>query len=1431
MKWFIAFCVGFLACASATAQVNYPLAGQMGGGGSAPYALAGGMGAATPTPPVIQPLRSAVSKAAVGQGFVSGLAGTAVQGQSRMHMMLGDGSLTELHVCYGNWASPSEAPGPGNLIIEAALESDGPLGVAHFTWSGANTITLTPGQTACSDALLPSAFGLTVFPANSAEWFRTGATAVSNVGFPFSNLLGFVGEGAWAGPVFTSQVLATGPMTTPSGGAAASGMLTPFAVTGRYTVAMPSLCDIGDSISNGVNDSAQTVPQGYYTGNGYVGRAAALQGGAEIYPTFKLGIQGEGVTGTNYTGRALFFPLCTHGVVAWGTNDLAGGTAAATVLTSLEAVWNKMSAAGIGNIWQALVIPRTTSTDGWATEINQTPITNFGSGGARDTLNTSITAAIGTNHLTGTLDFSTVTQGVNHSLWITNNTVYTPNVTVTATTNAFSFSTGTFASTDVGKSITIGGAGTSGAALTTTISTVVSTTSITTAANAATTLVAAAEPVEYGTATFATTDGIHPIGPIHQNMAPFLEAAVASVGQQLPAFDTSWVPTGADWALNLKTSQAFGINGLIFGLVPTTGANTGQTRTSVGYGVTANNSTGVPIEFGPNTARVTTGRGWLIEKTTTNLFANPFTPATQTATVVNATQYTVSVTGTGSLALSGACTGTVTAGSPVTCTSASTSLTATVSGTLLSEQVETGAVATSPISGTRSAEEAGFPNSGTVPAINNVFASTAGTVVLTIEKTPPNIAPILAAFGADYLDQGTTTSVFNNRTVTLTATCGPGANGHTISGIAWNVGTGRGLDCNGGTIASDANATGALGGQVYVGGQGSGGGDSSLNSYVQMIAHYPIMLTATSTPTFQQATGSFSSTQAPGPSAVLYAGPYYSCTKNYYVATTGSDSNSTTQAQNPSTPWATIGRYNALAASTGGDCINVAAGTYATGVSITKGGTTALSTGYVVYRCQTLDGCTVTDTGGQTNNSAFSVQANYVMIDGFTINGGAGTGSFTVGIKTCGNNNCSGGTASTFSNHHIWVINNVISGYGQAGTELDNGEYFYTVHNTIFNNAHDCNLGAQGSNISYYLPFAIQGVYTPTADDASNPITGNTGTHFRQFIMWNKIYNAYVCSGSTVGVTDGNGIITDDWHGDQVSSCTFTTCIYTNGGLVAGNVTYNNGGGGIHIFNSEYVTVANNSVFNNYIQPGNTNQGYRGGIDDELSYGTSLINNLSYSGCGAGAEANNTSMGVFATDGYNGSTTLAVAVTSTSQSTITITSAAQFPGGSTFNSNSTLNMLFSGDYSLPGGNLIKIDNEIMWVTAGWNTTTWTVTRGYNGTTAATHSNSAAVTWIQSYWSNNITYATSPCTDLAVTGHSPNGVFYSSTANTETTLPKWTNVGNTSFGSQSTPPNGVNFALASGSPAISYGTISSPFSFLPSSAIDAGSCSSSLATCP
>lgn len=565
--------------------------------------------------------------------------------------------------------------------------------------------------------------------------------------------------------------------------------------------------------------------------------------------------------------------------------------------------------------------------------------------------------------------------------------------------------------------------------------------------------------------------------------------------------------------------------------------------------------------------------------------------------------------------------------------------------------------------------------------------------------------------------------------------------------------------------------------------------------------------------------------QSPGPSAALFAAPYYTCSTNVFISPSGND---TTGNGTSGNPWQTFSKVNSTT-PTAGTCVNAQIGTYTVGAVITHGGNLASSTGYVVYRCVTLNGCTVTDPGNQDCNSpnggshsAFFVNANYVMFDGFVFSSSSPQTEFSAAISSFA---CTG----TIGHHHVWALNNIVSGYGETGIQFGEAEYFYAVHNTTHDNSANtsCNGGAQGSGIAVNLAQPTP-TYTPTADDGNNPVTGNTGSLFRNFYTWNKSYNNRVAGCGVGGATDGNGIILDTLNnncGHNNTGCTSGFTTYVNGTLIAFNVTYNNGGVGIHIFNSQYVTVANNSSFNEKIDP--NSQGGTGGpaIDTLLSYGNTVINNIASAPCTFGGTWAQTAIGPNGPSGGNASGNYTTTLNGTINASVTSLTLA----ATTNMLNGSAGWVFSGSYALPGGNMILIGSEVMLVTAGWGTTSLTVQRGFYNTTAASHTTAATITWAPNYFSNNVSFATSPCSDV----QGPNdGNVYSSVLNKTAINPLWVDVGNTSDGSESAQPNGVNFALGGSSPAIGFGqTTTNGQSFLPAQAVDAGACSSTLGSCP
>jgi hypothetical protein len=352
--------------------------------------------------------------------------------------------------------------------------------------------------------------------------------------------------------------------------------------------------------------------------------------------------------------------------------------------------------------------------------------------------------------------------------------------------------------------------------------------------------------------------------------------------------------------------------------------------------------------------------------------------------------------------------------------------------------------------------------------------------------------------------------------------------------------------------------------------------------------------------------------QIPGPSIGLFNNPYYACVKNYYVSLTGSDSNS---GATPAGAWLTLQHANNVG-RTAGDCVNVEPGTYAHGVKINTGGKLASKTGYVVWRCVKMDACIVTDVAAGNQQGAFSLDQSalpllkgaFVIIDGFTLRASTET-IWGQGIELS-----DGQTPEEIvTDHHVWIINSVISGYGQSGIQMNSGEYFFVIHNTIYNNSR-VGCSAQGSGISMTALKAFPN-YVRTPDDSFNKMAGTIGS-INNEVSWNVLYNNAITGCGTAGNpydTDGNNIIIDTLNNGGGTNVKYPGYV-----LVAFNVTYNSGTRGIHVFQSENVIVANNSCYNNNLDP--YNQGtYRPCIGDNLSYNNLFFNNISYGITGPGS--------------------------------------------------------------------------------------------------------------------------------------------------------------------------------------------------------------------
>lgn len=150
--------------------------------------------------------------------------------------------------------------------------------------------------------------------------------------------------------------------------------------------------------------------------------------------------------------------------------------------------------------------------------------------------------------------------------------------------------------------------------------------------------------------------------------------------------------------------------------------------------------------------------------------------------------------------------------------------------------------------------------------------------------------------------------------------------------------------------------------------------------------------------------------------------------------------------------------------------------------------------------------------------------------------------------------------------HHVEVINCDVSNCAAAGISAYRCDYVTITQCKVYNNGSKSTFGSSGIHI--YNP---RNTNTVASDNLSN--------HF--IISRNEVFNnrnevPFFNGKKCKGYTDGNGIIIDDANNTQSNKEQFI-----GGILIENNVIYENGGSGMTIFQSDNVTIRNNSTYKN----------------------------------------------------------------------------------------------------------------------------------------------------------------------------------------------------------------------------------------------------------
>lgn len=288
----------------------------------------------------------------------------------------------------------------------------------------------------------------------------------------------------------------------------------------------------------------------------------------------------------------------------------------------------------------------------------------------------------------------------------------------------------------------------------------------------------------------------------------------------------------------------------------------------------------------------------------------------------------------------------------------------------------------------------------------------------------------------------------------------------------------------------------------------------------------------------------------------------------YFVdAVKGSNLNPGTEAR----PWQTIQKAHGTMLP--GHTVLVRKGTYtATNYTIVQINRSGAPGAWITYRNFPGERPKLRSTMGKNNHAIEIRDAAYVVIDGFEIEGHvkeispevaqyendffkANPSKYPGPIVDSNGISVAGKTFG--KTHHVVVRNNVVYDTPGGGINGQNMDYLTVENNRVF-------------NTSKYSPYGTSAIslLTPQNTDSNSSL-------YKLVVRNNVVSNAtnlFPCN--CFGFkqpTDGNGIIMDS----------FNKNLYTGRSLVTNNISFNNGGRGIHMLNSSYIDVLSNTVVRN----------------------------------------------------------------------------------------------------------------------------------------------------------------------------------------------------------------------------------------------------------
>lgn len=283
---------------------------------------------------------------------------------------------------------------PNDIWLQLALEVGG-VNQGLLTWNGVQPFNIPAGfpnaMTDPTGYLLPAATSFYLRFSESIDSTAKAMTRPYNAG-P-SNYQFQVSYSNNA----SGQASGTGSLTVAN---ASSTAWEPIAIIGVPQGPMTAVGVIGMSISGGTLD---TNPDAY-GGYGWIGKG--VNAVSPNIPVLSLSRgSSETIDYLNAAGtRLALLPYVDVVIYDEATNDIAvGGATLAQLQTNAQQIWKQIRAAG-KKLYAVTVMPRTTSTNSWATAAAQTPVTGFTEGGIRDQYNSWLYTELQAGVIDGLVD-------------------------------------------------------------------------------------------------------------------------------------------------------------------------------------------------------------------------------------------------------------------------------------------------------------------------------------------------------------------------------------------------------------------------------------------------------------------------------------------------------------------------------------------------------------------------------------------------------------------------------------------------------------------------------------------------------------------------------------------------------------------------------------------------------------------------------------------------------------------------------------------------------------------------------------------------------------------------------------------------------------------------------------------------------------------